>query len=306
MFGPSTVDPSGRAVLVTGASSGLGRETVSSLRQAGFQVFAAVRKHEDAERLIAETGSTPLLLDVTDRDSIREAAARITDSVGERGLWGLVNNAGICVSAPLECVSPEQLRRQLDVNVVGQLDVTQHVLPLLRTARGRIVNVTSGVGSVAVPFLGAYAAAQFAKEGMSDALRRELRPLGVDVSVVRPGSIMTPIWGKIAESGDRVFDRVPSGVAGLYREQFLRFLKMNEEQAAASKTTPADFARTVLAALTVTQPKTRYSVGNDALVVALLARVLPDRLLDRQFRDVVGPPRTSGSGEHIDSIDRVH
>ncbi|MGH3858967.1 SDR family oxidoreductase [Actinokineospora sp.] len=297
MFGASssTVDPAGRTVLVTGASSGLGREAALGLARAGFQVVAGVRALDDGERLAEEAAARlrPVLLDVTEPESVAAAAEQVARAVGVRGLWGLVNNAGICVSAPLECVAPEVLRRQLDVNVVGQLAVTQAVLPLLRDARGRVVNVTSGVGNVAVPYLGAYAAAQFAKEGMSDALRRELRPLGVDVSVVQPGSIMTPIWGKIAESGHDVLDRVPAEIADLYRESFPRFLEANEKTAIASKTTPADFARTVRRALTAARPKTRYRVGTDARTVAVLARLLPDSLLDRQFRAVVGPPRTA-------------
>lgn len=297
MFGstPSTVDPRGRTVLVTGASSGLGKEAALGLARAGFQVVAGVRSPDDGERLATEASGRlkPVLLDVTEEESVRLAAEQVAEMVGVRGLWGLVNNAGICVSAPLECVPPDVLRRQLDVNVVGQLAVTQAVLPLLRDARGRVVNVTSGVGNVAVPYLGAYAAAQFAKEGMSDALRRELRPLGVAVSVVQPGSIMTPIWGKISESGRDVLDRVPTEIATLYRDSFLRFIEANEKQAMTSKTTPADFAHTVKRALTAGRPKTRYRVGTDAMTVAVLARLLPDSLLDRQFRAVVGPPRSA-------------
>ncbi|KPC64062.1 short-chain dehydrogenase [Streptomyces chattanoogensis] len=288
---PKPLPPAGRTVVVTGASSGLGKECALRLAERGFRVFAGVRRAEDGERLRAEAPSAslrPVLIDVTDEESVRAAAAEAAGSTGERGVWALVNNAGTCVSAPLECVPPERLRQQLDTNVVGALAVTQAFLPQLRQSRGRIVNVSSGLGSVALPYLGAYAAGQFAKEGMSDALRRELRPFGVSVSVVKPGAIATPIWDKVREAGQEILDGAPEDIAALYRASFARFLQMNEERAQSSTTRPEDFARTVFRALTAPRPRTRYCVGSDARAAARLARLLPDTVLDRGFRAVTG------------------
>lgn len=168
LFTSKPLSPQGRHVLITGASSGLGRETALHLAEQGFQVIAGVRRQEDGERLANACPSgriSTLLIDVTDEESIGRAAAQVAEKVGDTGLWGLVNNAGICISAPLECVSSDLLRRQLEVNLIGQLAVTRAILPLLRRGgAARLVNVTSGLGSVAIPYLGAYSAAQFAKE----------------------------------------------------------------------------------------------------------------------------------------------
>lgn len=170
LFTSKPLSPQGRHVLITGASSGLGRETALHLAEQGFQVIAGVRRQEDGERLANACPSgriSTLLIDVTDEESIGRAAAQVAEKVGDTGLWGLVNNAGICISAPLECVSSDLLRRQLEVNLIGQLAVTRAILPLLRRGgAARLVNVTSGLGSVAIPYLGAYSAAQFAKEAL--------------------------------------------------------------------------------------------------------------------------------------------
>lgn len=282
--------PDGRAVLVTGASTGLGRACALHLERAGFRVFAGVRKESDGEEVAAGAVHgriEPVRIDVTDGPSVREAAAHVAGRLGaDRPLWALVNNAGVCVSAPLECVSPERLRWQLETNVVGQLAVTQAFLPQLRRSGGRIVNVTSGLGTVAIPFLGAYSAAQFAKEAMSDVLRRELRDFGVAVSVVQPGAIMTPIWQKVSEVARDALRSADGDVAALYRARFERFLAHNEQQAAESRTTSQDMAEAVHRALTEARPRTRYRVGADVRRLSLLARLLPDPLLDRYLRPV--------------------
>ncbi|MFI0977439.1 SDR family oxidoreductase [Streptomyces sp. NPDC021093] len=293
------VSPRGRSVLVTGASSGLGRDCALHLVRAGFRVFAGVRRAEDGERLVAGTAAGrihPVRLDVTDEESVRTAVGEIAEATelaesadgaaGPPGLWGLVNNAGICVSGPLECVRPAQLRRQLETNVVGQLSVVQAALPLLREARGRIVNITSGLGNVAVPYLGAYASAQFAKEALSDALRRELRPHGVGVSVVQPGAISTPIWDKASTAGNDMLAGSPEAVADLYRATFGRFLRAHVDQARASRTRPEEFTRAVAHALGAARPRTRYRVGADAWLSAVLSRALPDIALDHRLRPV--------------------
>ncbi|MFJ2509973.1 SDR family oxidoreductase [Streptomyces griseoviridis] len=285
----SPTPPAGRAVVITGASSGLGEACALQLSRVGFHVFAGVRRAEDGERLrTAATGRlTPVLLDVTDEKAVRAAVDEVTESVGAAGLRGLVNNAGIAVTAPLECVPGDLVRRQLDTNVTGQLLVIQGFLPLLRTGAGRIVNVTSGLGNVALPYLGAYAAAQFAKEALSDALRRELAPQKVPVTVVQPGAVLTPLWSKMSEAGDRALESAPEQVRELYRHTFPRFMATNETAALTSRTTPDDVARVIFRALVTERPRTRYAVGRDARGSRVLARLLPDRALDRLLGGIV-------------------
>jgi NAD(P)-dependent dehydrogenase (short-subunit alcohol dehydrogenase family) len=178
------------AVVVTGASSGIGEACARRLAGLGFQVFAGVRKAEDGDRLASEIpGVTPLRIDVVDAESIAAAARTVEETAAGRGLAGLVNNAGVAVPAPIEHQPIDDFRRQIEVNLIGQVAVTQAFLPQLRAARGRIVNVSSIGGKVAVPLLGAYAASKFGLEGFSDTLRRELRPWGIEVSVIEPGTI---------------------------------------------------------------------------------------------------------------------
>jgi NAD(P)-dependent dehydrogenase (short-subunit alcohol dehydrogenase family) len=275
------ISPDGRSVVLTGASSGLGWAGALELERVGFRVFAGVRKAEDGEKLVAQSEYgrvRPLIMDVTKPDQVAKAVGEVGDT-----LWALVNNAGISIPGPLECLPPEQLQLQLDTNVVGPLTVIQAFLPLLRQSRGRIVNVTSGLGRIALPYLGAYSAAQFAKEGMSDALRRELKPFGVSVSVVQPGAIVTPIWEKLTQLGQDVLAKGRPGTTDIYRDSFLRTLAMNEQAAKDSKTLPSHFAEVVVRALTDARPKTRYHVGSDMAAAAVLARILPDSVLDKRF-----------------------
>lgn len=271
-----------RKVLITGASSGLGKATALHLREIGFHVFAAVRKEADGDALVraAGEGLTPVYLDLTDGRAIARAAETVGSAAGPEGLWALVNNAGICVSGPLECVPIAEIREQLETNVVGQLVLTQALLPALRRARGRIVNVTSGLGKVALPFMGAYAAAQFAKEAATDALRRELRPFGVHVALIRPGAIMTPIWGKIQVRADQTRTTVDSEAAAAYAADYDAFLAENEAFAHRSATRPEDFAKAVAHAITARRPRIRYAVGTDSWATGVAARLLPDAALD--------------------------
>ncbi|RLK24770.1 short-subunit dehydrogenase [Micromonospora sp. M71_S20] len=282
------LSPGGRPVVITGASSGLGRAGALHLEQIGFRVFAAVRRTEDGKKLLAESRYdriSPIILDVTKPDEISSAADEVSAAVGSSGLWGLVNNAGISVPAPLECLPAEQLRLQLETNLVGQLAVIQAFLPQLRARRGRIVNVTSGLGRIALPYLGAYAASQFAKEGMSDALRRELAPFGVSVSVVQPGAIRTPIWEKMASAGRDIMATAQR--RDLYQGSFDRFLAINAHQLEVCRTTPDDFAAVVAEALTARRPRTRYPVGADMRRTRVLTRLLPDSALDKRLSPLV-------------------
>lgn len=286
-----TTPPAGRPVVITGASSGLGKACALHLARVGFHVFAGVRRPEDGEGLrLSTTGRlTPVVIDVTDEKTVLAAVHEVTGAVGEAGLWGLVNNAGIAVTAPLECVPSELMRRQLDTNVTGQLLVIQGFLPLLRAGSGRIVNVTSGLGNVAIPYLGAYAAAQFAKEALSDALRRELAPQGIPVTVVQPGAVLTPLWEKMSDAGSRALESAPEPVHNLYRSTFPRFMVNNETSARTSRTTPDDVARVIFRALVAKRPGTRYGVGHDARGSRVLARLLPDRAIDRILGGIVTP-----------------
>ncbi|MFI5753632.1 SDR family oxidoreductase [Streptomyces sp. NPDC051569] len=279
------MSPTGRAVLITGASSGLGEACALHLSRVGFHVVAGVRRPEDGERLrAAATGRlSPVIVDVTDEKSVQTAVNEVTELVGEAGLWGLVNNAGIAVTAPLECVPMEQMRRQLDINVIGLVQMIQGFLPLLRAGAGRIVNVSSGLGNVALPYLGPYAASQFAKEALSDALRRELAPQHIPVVVVQPGAVLTPLWSKMADAGNRALEGAPEPVQELYHQPFLGFMEANETSARASRTTVDDVARVVFRALVAKRPKTRYTIGRDATGSRVLSRLMPDRALDQIF-----------------------
>jgi NAD(P)-dependent dehydrogenase (short-subunit alcohol dehydrogenase family) len=255
------------------------------MSRVGFHTLAGVRRPEDGERLrAAATGRlTPVIIDVTDEKSVQAAVHEVTELIGEVGLWGLVNNAGIAVTAPLECVPAEQMRRQLDINVIGHVQVIQGFLPLLRAGAGRIVNVSSGLGNVALPYLGAYAASQFAKEALSDALRRELAPQRIPVVVIQPGAVLTPLWSKMSDTGNRALMSAPEPVQELYRHPFLGFMEANETSARSSRTTPDDVARVVVRALIAKRPRTRYTIGRDATGSRVLSRLLPDRALDRIF-----------------------
>ena len=266
--------PSG-TVLVTGASTGIGEASVLHLRELGFDPVAGVRRDEDAARLEGQ-GVRTVRLDVTDRAQI--TAAR--EAVGGGALAGLVNNAGVAVAAPLEFLPLDQLRRQLEVNVIGQVAVTQAFLPALRLAGGRIVNVSSIGGRVALPLLSPYSASKFALEGVSDSLRRELRPHGVDVIVIEPGGIKTPIWKKGNELASEMMARMPPEAERLYGHLIEPLRRESTRIAEERGLPPEAVAEVIGSALTARRPRTRYLVGRDAKSRALVARVLPDRALD--------------------------
>jgi NAD(P)-dependent dehydrogenase (short-subunit alcohol dehydrogenase family) len=262
-----------RAVVVTGASSGIGEACSLRLAAAGFRVYGGVRRDEDGERLRSR-GIEPLRLDVTDADQIDAASATVGDN-----LYGLVNNAGVAIAAPLELVPLDELRRQLEVNVVGQVAVTQAFLPALRRARGRVVLMGSIGGKSALPFLGPYASSKFALEAIADSLRVELRPFGMSVSIVEPGSIKTPIWTKGAARADELRARAPAERQELYAEAIERFRKVAVARGLAG-VGPEEVAKAVEHALTAERPKARYLVGKDARLRRRLER-LPVRLRDR-------------------------
>jgi NAD(P)-dependent dehydrogenase (short-subunit alcohol dehydrogenase family) len=276
------------AVLITGASTGIGRACAEHLSDVGFTVFAGVRKQSDAESLRgAGSGRIqPLTLDVTDGESI-VSAMRTVEDAAPAGLAGLVNNAGIAVGGPLEFVAIEDWRRQLEVNFFGQIAVTQAALPALRRARGRIVNMTSIGGRLATPFFGPYNASKFALEAVNDALRLEMRPFGVEVVAIEPGAVATPIWGKGRETAEQLVAEMPAEGIELYGSG-IEALRKGAEQLERSGVPPLQVARAVEQALTGGRPKPRYVVGRDARIRLALSRLLPTRVMDRLIVRAMG------------------
>ena len=271
-----------RAVVVTGASSGIGEACALRLDGLGFRVFAGVRRQQDSDALRRKASErlAPVMLDVTDPLSVQSASDSVAAATGGVGLAGLVNNAGTAVAAPLEFLPLGELRRQLEVNVVGQIAVTQAFLPLLRQGSGRIVNIGSVSGRIASPLLGAYTASKFAMEGLTDTLRRELSPWGVAVSIVEPGRIATPIWEKSLKVADELLAALPRRALELYGPA-IEEVRRGALEAARWGAPPEKVARAVEHALTAKRPRTRYPVGPDARLGALLVRLLPDPVLDR-------------------------
>ena len=268
-------------VVITGSSTGIGRACALHLDRAGFDVFAGVRRPADGEGLRSEASEKlrPLIVDVTDGDGIAAAAAEVREAVGERGLTGLVNNAGVTVTGPLEFVAIDDLRRQLEVNLVGHVAVTQAFLPLIRAARGRIVNVSSIGGRVVNAFLGPYQASKFAIEAVTDALRKELRPWGIHVVAVEPGTIDTEMWRKGTDEAREAIEALTPEARELYGETLPKVLEASQKlsQRAAP---PERVAQVIERGLTASRPRTRYVVGADAQVQLMLDRLLPDRAVD--------------------------
>ncbi len=278
-------DPGRGAVVVTGASTGIGKACALELDRRGFCVFAGVRSEEAAQRLRAEGSPrlAALQLDVTDAARIAATAAEVAEKVAGAGLAGLVNNAGICVAGPLEFVPLAELRRQFEVNVVGAMAVIQSMLPLLRTGGGRIVNISSVSGRVAAPYLGPYAASKYALEALSDALRSELRRWGISVSLVEPGTVDTPIWQKSRAASDVLAEQMQPEQYALYARDIEALHRSTDEM--ARRAMPVEkVVRAVTHALTSRRPRTRYPVGLDARLTMLLLRFLPDRARDRLVR----------------------
>lgn len=270
------------AVVITGASSGIGRACALRMDRAGWRVFAGVRSDAAADAL-REAGSErliPVRLDVTDEDSIASAVALVREQVGERGLHGLVNNAGVAKGGVLEFIDLDAVRQMLEINVVGVLAVTQPLIPLLRQARGRIVMMSSIAGRSATPIVGAYAASKHALEALTDALRVELHPWGIQVSAVEPGNVNTPIWDKALAEAERALAEMSPEARRLYGPLIELGIRKARKAAQGRGTPPEAVAEVVHHALTAAKPKTRYLVGRDAVIQYWVER-LPDRIRDR-------------------------
>ena len=269
----------GRAIVVTGASTGIGLAASQRLAAAGFGVFAGVRKDSDADRL-RELGLRPLTIDVTDGASIQAAAAEVADATGGDGIAGLVNNAGVAISGPLEFIPLDRIREQMEINFIGQIAVTQAFLRQVRAGRGRILFVSSIGGRIAMPLFGPYSASKFAIEAAADSLRRELRGQGIDVAVIEPGGVKTPIWAKGTETGNEIEAGLPAEAGELYGPLTAALRAVSEDIATNSGIEPEEVAEAIHHALTAGRPKTRYLVGRDAKGRWAVARRIPDRWFD--------------------------
>ena len=273
--------PNKGSVVITGASTGIGAACALYLDKLGYRVFAGIRKADDGERLRRHASAriVPMRLDLSDETEIEMAARNTLEALGDGGLAGLINNAGIAVGGMLEFLPLHELRRQFEVNVFGQIAVTQAFLPALRKARGRIVNISSASGLISSPFTGAYAASKFALEALSDALRMELQPWKIGVSVVEPGFVRTPIAKKSLAAAEELLAQLPTEAVQLYGSR-MRAVGNALEREAASGDSTAVVVRAVVHALTARRPRTRYVVGRHTALQTALARALPDRWRD--------------------------
>jgi NAD(P)-dependent dehydrogenase (short-subunit alcohol dehydrogenase family) len=274
----------GGTVVITGASSGIGESCALRLARGGFDVFAGVRKDEDAERADAlHERIKPLKVDVSDEASVAAAA----QEVGGGPIAGLINNAGISVTGPLEFVPLDEFRRQLEVNVLGQIAATQAFLPGIRAGRGRIVNIGSVGGKVAAPLFSPYAASKFAMEGITDSLRRELRPLGIHVAIVEPGAVATEIWRKGIAAADELIDKAPPEAEAVYGK-VIAAIRDQAAKTTAAAIPPDEVAKVVEHALTAEKPRTRYPVGRDAKMRIRVSGLLPDKAFDALIARALG------------------
>lgn len=277
------------AVVVTGASTGIGRATALLLDKEGYRVFAGVRKQADAESLSEEASDrlTPITIDVTEEPSIASAKQKVERAVGDDGLVGLVNNAGIGTGGPVESMDLNDLRQALEVNLVGQVAVTQAFLPQIREAKGTVVFIASIGGRIASPFMSPYNTSKFGVEALGESLRHELKPWDIDVVVIEPGSIDTPIWEKGAETIDEQTSKLSPTVKRLYGKQLDRMEEVLKETASRG-IPPEKVAKAIHTAISSDNPRHRYLVGTDAKIAARLKGSLPDRtfskLAGRQFK----------------------
>ena len=269
-----------RTAVVTGASSGIGLATARELARRGFHVLAGVRRQQDADRLAGENVE-PVILDVTDEGQVAALADRAGNDPQGRRLGALVNNAGVPLNAPAEVIPIEEWRRHFDVNFFGHVAVARALLPaLIAGGDGRLVNVSSIGGRVAFPTFGAYAAAKFALEGFSDALRREVGRLGVEVIVVEPGNVATPIWSKTMAAMDGMAAAMTPDQQARY-DDLVAAVRDQAEERRGGGIRPLGVAEVIADAIEARKPRARYRVGRDAKLGAVVSGLLSDRMLDR-------------------------
>ncbi len=275
------MDPK-KSVMITGASTGIGRTCALELDRKGYQVFAGVRKESDAESLKSEASErlTPVIVDVTDLEGVARAAGMVGEALEGAGLYGLVNNAGIAVAGPLEYVRFQDFEAQMRVNVNGQLAVTQAFLPLIRRARGRIVFMGSESGRFTLPFVGPYSASKHALEAVANAFRIELAPSGVRVSIIEPASIKTPIWDKTADSAEGLKKDLPAEAVKIYGRR-LRAMARVTSNVDKTAIPPERVSRAVCHALSSRRPRARYVVGLEAWALILWHSTFPPFITDK-------------------------
>ena len=278
------------SILVTGASTGIGEACALHFDRLGWQVFAGVRREEDGKQLKSKASGRldPVGMDVADQESVKQGVEEIDTTLNGVGLTAVVNNAGIAVGGPVEYLPLEEWRRQFEVNVIGQVAVTQAVLPLLRRsgAWGRIVFMGSIGGRIASPLIAPYNASKHAIEAIAESMRHELVSSGIRVVVVEPGAVRTPIWDKGRKSADDIGANLPAEAMEHYGEAVADIRKAIDFQARTG-IEPEVVARVVEKAVTTSRPKARYLVGRDAKMMATVARFLPDRQRDIAMRSVV-------------------
>ncbi|HUA15714.1 MAG TPA: SDR family NAD(P)-dependent oxidoreductase [Verrucomicrobiae bacterium] len=283
------MNPAKKTVVITGASSGIGRASVEQMSRAGWQVFATVRKPAEREALLASNlaGVFPVIMDVRDRASIAGASATVAAHVRQTGLDGLVNVAGIGMMRPMEYAASRDIQEIFDINVFGQIAIIQAFLPLIRPARGRIVNITSIGAHVAIPFGGLLNGSKSAFGILSDTLRLELLPFGIRVSTIEPGAISTPAVDKTLGDVEGVIRNLPTQGQFRYGSLLRAFARQAYAREKAGSS-PNVVANAVRHALTSAHPRVRYRVGKHAKLLTNLPRILPDWLLDalrmRMFR----------------------
>ncbi|MFJ6466001.1 SDR family NAD(P)-dependent oxidoreductase [Streptomyces sp. NPDC091387] len=266
-----------KLIVVTGASTGMGAAAARELARRGFHVLAGVRRVRDADSL-RSAGIEPVILDITEPEHVEALAARVADD--SRALHALVNNAGIQVNAAVEALPLAEWRRVFEVNLFGHIAVTQALLPALLRSKGRVINVSSVGGTVAMATYGAYAGTKFALEAVSDSLRREVAPLGVQVVVVQPGGVRT----EMAARGVRAANDLAVRMTPAQAERYGSLVRANNElmvTGTASGLTADAAARVLAKAVTTRKPRTRYTVGRDATLITRMVRILSDRTLDR-------------------------
>lgn len=269
-----------RTVLVTGCSSGIGRATALRLAERGFRVLAGVRCPQQAQEFADDTpGVEWICLDVTKEDDVARVVAHL-EATSPQGLYGLVNNAGQGLPAAVELSTIDEVRQLLEVNTVGPLRMIQQCLPLLRAGRGRVINMSSMNGTMALPMVGAYSASKFALEALSDTLRVELRPWRIPVIIIRPGQVRTSIFAKARDNLNARSQEIPAELRDGYTVMYARAGEFNE-RGAQSTTSPEKVAEVVLRALESRRPRTHYVIGMDAVGMLLAKWYVPQRLIDR-------------------------
>jgi len=270
-------------ILVTGASTGIGKATALLLDKLGYQVFAGVRTDQAAENIQKESSArlTPLMLDITRSEHIDNAFKIISDCAKDTGQFrALVNNAGIIETGPLEFLEVDRLRYQLEVNTIGHLAITQKFLPLIRKSKGRIINIGSPAGFFSIVFIGAYNISKHALTAFNDTLRRELKPWGIQVVLIIPGFIDTPVWDKSYSGMDKLFNSLPDQDSDRYRSSYENGRRFFDIKGRSRAITPDEVAKSISRAIQDNHPKSLYFAGIDGLFSYVIGKFLPPGIVD--------------------------